>query len=251
MSVVYYILITIATLLILLILPHVLIILTFILLSFTISMKKNYTKQSKFYYYIFNLGYWSLFTCAGAKLHVSGLEKLPSDKKFMFTSNHRSNFDNMIHSYAMREYPIAFISKKENFRIPFARKFMKRCFYLSLDRGNHRQGFGIIQQAADMLKENHTNIGIFPEGTRAKDLQLRPYKPGCFKIATQSNSPIVVGVIQGTENLKKNFPFKKTDVYFDIVEVIYPEQYENMNTIEIAQKVQNLVEEKIKTNDNR
>ena len=135
-TLVYYILISIATLLALLILPHILIFVALIIFGLPISTKKEYDKPSKFYYWLFNLGYWTLLTCARAKIHVTGMEKLPKDGKFMFTSNHRSKFDNMVHSYKLRKYPIAFISKKENFKIPIGKHFMVRSCYLSIDRGN-------------------------------------------------------------------------------------------------------------------
>lgn len=249
-SLVYYILIYIATLLALLILPHILIFLALIIFGLPISTKKEYDKPSKFYYWLFNLGYWTLLTCGRAKIHVTGMEKLPKDGKFMFTSNHRSKFDNMVHSYILRKYPIAFISKKENFKIPIGKHFMVRSCYLSIDRGNVKQGITVIQRAINFIAEDITNIGIFPEGTRSTDMKVHDYKPGCFKIAVKSNCPIVVSSIYGTENIHKNFPWKRTDVYFDIIDVIYPEQYKDMNTIEIAKKVENLVVQKIENYNN-
>ena len=81
-------------------------------------------------------------------------------------------------------------------------------------------------------------------------MKVHDYKPGCFKIAVKSNCPIVVSSIYGTENIHKNFPWKRTDVYFDIIDVIYPEQYKDMNTIEIAKKVENLVVQKIENYNN-
>jgi len=250
MTVVYYILIAIATLLALLILPHLLIWIAVILFSLPVNTKKVYEKPSKFYAWLLNLGYWSLLTCGRAKLHVTGLEKLPKEGKFMFTSNHRSKFDNMVHSYVMRQYPLAFISKKENFKIPFAKGLITRCCYLSLDRGNHKQGLEVIHRAINYIENDIVSIGIFPEGTRSTDMQVHAYKPGCFKIGVKPKSPIVVGVTRGTENIHKNFPWKSTDVYFDIADVIYPEQYKDMNTIEIAQKVENIVVQTINNVNN-
>lgn len=250
MTVVYYILIAIATLLALLILPHLLIWFTLIIFGLPVSTKKVYDKPSKFYSWLFNLGYWSLLTCGRAKIHVTGLEKLPQDTKFMFVSNHRSKFDNMVHSYVLRKYPLAFVSKKENFNIPIGKHFMTRSCYLSIDRGNIKQGLTIIQRGIEYLKNDVTNIGVFPEGTRSTDLKVLDFKPGCFKIATKSEKPIVVSTTRGTENIHKNFPFKKTDVYFDILDVIYPEKYKDITTVEIAKKVENLVVQKIENNNN-
>lgn len=220
------------------------IILTF--LALPISMKKSYDKPSKFYSKVFNHAYYYLISKARIKINFSGTDLIPQNQKFLFISNHRSNFDNMIHSYVMKDFPIAFISKKENFKIPIGRHFMVRCCYLSLDRGNIKQGLQTISRAISLIKNDSTNIGVFPEGTRSKDCNLLEFKPGTFKIAKKANCPIVVGVTQGTESIHKNWPLKSTDVKFDIVKVIYPEDFAEKSTIEIAEYCQNLVINHIK-----
>lgn len=220
------------------------IILTF--LALPISMKKSYDKPSKFYSKVFNHAYYYLISKARIKINFSGTDLIPQNQKFLFISNHRSNFDNMIHSYVLRDYPLAFISKKENFKIPIGRHFMNRCCYLSLDRGNIKQGIQTISRTINLIKSDATNIGVFPEGTRTKDGFVHEFKPGVFKIAKKASCPIVVGVTQGTQSIHKNWPWKKTEVNFDIIKVIYPEDFAEKSTIEIAEYCQNLVINHIK-----
>ena len=213
-----------------------------ILICWTIPLDKEYEKPSKGYYKVFNAGYSYLCRLAGARIHVSGLEKVPFDKPFLFVSNHRSKFDNMVESVALKKSVIAFITKPENFKIPIGRHYMKRSCYLPIDRDNPRVAMETIIKASDMLKNGICSVGVFPEGTRGDGTALLDLKPGCFKIALKAKCPVVVGTIRGTEMLHKHFPFRRTDIYFDIVKVLSEKELENMKTVQIADDVRNLME---------
>ncbi|MCR4714471.1 MAG: 1-acyl-sn-glycerol-3-phosphate acyltransferase [Treponemataceae bacterium] len=213
-----------------------------ILICWTIPLDKEYEKPSKGYYKVFNAGYSYLCRLAGARIHVSGLEKVPFDKPFLFVSNHRSKFDNMVESVALKKSVIAFITKPENFKIPIGRHYMKRSCYLPIDRDNPRVAMETIIKASDMLKNGVCSVGVFPEGTRGDGTSLLDLKPGCFKIALKAKCPVVVGTIRGTEMLHKHFPFRRTDIYFDIVKVLSEKELENIKTVQIADDVRNLME---------
>lgn len=222
------------------ILLHLLFWLCALITSLTIT-KEEYTKPSKFYTKFLVFSYKYLIHVARVKVHVTGYEKVDFDKKFMLVSNHRSKFDNFIHCAFLDKANLAYISKPENFKIPMAGKLMKRCLYLPIQRGNPREGLKTILKAVDYIKNDLTCIGVFPEGTRSKDGNLLEFKPGCFKISEKSASPIVVCCMQGTENISKNWPWKKTDVYFDILEVIEPSVWQDKKTVDVAQYTHDLI----------
>ena len=220
-----------------------------ILTSITIPMKKVYDKPSKFYYKIFNYGYWIICKHGRVKIHTSGTEKIPTDGiRFLFVSNHRSKFDNMIHSLTMKNQFLAFISKTANFKIPMGRHFMQRSCYIATEQNNVKSGLNAVLRAISLIKSDATSIAVFPEGTRSKDNTLLEFKPGCFKIAEKTKCPIVVGVTQGTERIHKNWPWKKTDTYFDVIDVIYPEQLEGKTTVEISDYVYKEMKEYLMNN---
>ena len=62
------------------------------LMCFFIPVKKEYERPSKFYQFLLNAAYWFTFTAARAKIHTTGLEKVPQNKRFLFVSNHLSRF---------------------------------------------------------------------------------------------------------------------------------------------------------------
>lgn len=207
----------------------------------TINKKKEYTTPSAFYNWVFVLWYRYMMVTGRLKLHVSGCEKVPSDKRFLLVSNHCSKFDNFIHCAVLKKNQIAYISKPENFNIPIGGRFMRRGLYLSLQRGNTREELKTIMKAIEYIKEDKVSIGIFPEGSRSKDGQLQEFKPGAFKIAEKALCPVIVCSMKGTINIHKNWPWKKTEIYMDILDVIDPSIWKEKNTVEVSEYAHNLI----------
>ncbi|MCR4733655.1 MAG: 1-acyl-sn-glycerol-3-phosphate acyltransferase [Treponema sp.] len=208
--------------------------------SLFISMKKNYTVPSPIHNKI--LVSWYKYFChlSRVKIISSGIDKIPADKHFLFISNHRSRYDNMVHSVALSPEYISFISKPENFKIPFARRYMKKGMYISIQRDNPRLAMAAIHTAIDYLKNGFFSIGVFPEGTRSKTGALGDYKAGCLKIAEKAEVPLVVAVTQGTQQIHKNWPFKKTNVYFDIIDIVPPERIKSEGTVAVCDYVSDI-----------
>lgn len=204
------------------------------LTCFFIPVKKEYEKPSRFYQHLLNAAYWFVCSAARVKIHITGLEKVPKNEKFLFVSNHLSRFDNMAQCVALKKTPLAFITKPSNYKIPIGRHLMSRCCYVSIDRDNPKSAAKSITRAAELIKSNAVSVGVFPEGHRGTSYDLQKFKAGCLKVASKANCPIVVSTICGTENIHKNFPFHKTDVYFDILEIIRPSKEK---TTELAPKI--------------
>ena len=212
-----------------------------ICVNLTISKKKEYTTTSKFYNWAFVLWYRYMMIAGRLKVHVTGYEKVPFGKRFLLVSNHCSKFDNFVHCAVLKKTQIAYISKPENFKIPIGGRFMRRGLYLSLPRGNTREEFLVIMKAIEYIKEDKVSIGIFPEGTRSKDGKLQEFKPGAFKIAEKAKCPVLVCSMKGTFEIHKNWPWKTSHVYMDILDVIDPAVWQEKNTVEVSQYAHDLI----------
>lgn len=170
------------------------------------------------------------------KLHVSGMEKLPENEKFLLVGNHLSVFDPMLAMSVFRKNQLAFVSKKENIEIPFGGRLMTASGCLPLDRENNRAAVKTIKQAAELISEDVASMGIYPEGGINKTGNvLLPFHSGSFKIAKKAKAPIVLVAVRNTEKLCRRFLFASTDVYLDVLRVITPEEYNTMSTNEISQ----------------
>lgn len=162
---------------------------------------------------------WILTICR-AKIHLVGAEKLPPEGEFLLVCNHRSNFDPLVTWWALRDRPLAFVSKPENmYKIVFARCTHKCCF-LAIDRENPRNALKTINTVAELMRNHECSFAIYPEGTRSKSGQLLEFRNGALKAAKKANVPIAVATIEGTEQIARRTPWRATDVYLTILDVV-------------------------------
>lgn len=162
-----------------------------------------------------------------------GLERLP-EKPCVLICNHLSRFDPMATTLLMKKRQIAFVSKKENMRIPIVGNVTHNIGYLALDRENPLRAMRTIHTAARLVSEKGYTMGIYPEGTRSKSGELLEFKTGAFVMAKKASAPIVVCSIQGTDEYKKNLPFHSTPVTFEVLTVISEEDVNEKKPEELA-----------------
>ena len=215
-----------------------------------VDPEKEYVKDNCVYRFVLNLTVTVGLKLLRVRVHVSGIEKIPKDTKVLFVSNHRSNFDPIVTWYGLKDWKIGFISKPENFKIPFYGRIIRKCCCLPIDRENPRKAIVTINRAAKLLKKQEVSIGVYPEGTRSKTRELLPFHNGVFKIAQKADAPIVVLSIAGTEKITKRTPFKPTDVYLDVLEVFPSENIQGIRTETIGMMACHLIGTNIKKRDN-
>jgi len=100
--------------------------------SMMVSTKKDYRKNSHYFRGLLYSSTWELLFLGRVKMHITGQEKLPKDSRFMIISNHRSKFDPMTTWYVFRKYDIAYISKPENFNVPFFGRIIRPCCFMPI-----------------------------------------------------------------------------------------------------------------------
>ena len=230
-----------------------LIILFFIVLFFlTIwePLKKERTKQSKYYRKVLLFYNYFLFDLFNMKIEYSGLEKLKRGEKYMVISNHRSNLDSLLIDTYLKEFGLVFVAKKSLFKIPFVRRIIHGCNYIYLDRGDIKQECRAIKKGINILNDSNDpcSVGVFPEGTRTinKDYTLGEFKPGCFNLAKKTKCKIVLSCTRYTDLVNKGLLFKRHKVFYDIIDVIDYEEYKDMNTIELSKLCHDKIEEYLK-----
>ncbi len=189
--------------------------------SLLVSPRKQYEQNSPFYRWLLNSATAAALKVLRIRVKIQGMEKIPKNtKKLLFVCNHRSNFDPIVTWYALRKWQLAFISKPSNFKIPIFGRFIRKCCFLPIDRENPRNAMATILQAAQYLQKETVSIGVYPEGTRSKDCKLLPFHNGVFKIAQKADAQIVVLCITGTEEIHRNIPWRHTDVYLKVIDVL-------------------------------
>ncbi len=210
--------------------------------SWLVDTSREYGKNSRYYRWLLYSATALALFFGRIRLHVSGMEKLPAQGRFLLVSNHRSKFDPITSWYVLRRYDVAFISKQENFSVPMFGRIIRRCCFLSIDRENPRRALTTVEHAAALIRADEVSIGVYPEGTRSQGGQLLPFHCGVFKIAQEAGVPIVVMAVQGTEKIHRNFPWRRTDVFIDILDTIPAEYTAAQRTCDLGDEIRGELE---------
>jgi 1-acyl-sn-glycerol-3-phosphate acyltransferase len=129
-----------------------------------------------------------------AGVRVEGRENVPQGA-CIFVSNHQSMVD-VLAAYATR-LPYLFVSKRENFWVPFLGWTMWVNGYVSLRRKHLPSIFRMLRSCERHLKRGYS-LYVFPEGTRSPDGKLIPFYRGAFWMSARYRVPIVPVLIDGT-----------------------------------------------------
>lgn len=206
-----------------------------------VNTKKEYDQHSKFYRFLVNVVTWITLWCSRVRVHVTGAELVP-DTNVLFVGNHRSNYDSLVTWQVFKKWNVAYISKHSNFKIPICGRLIRKCCFLAIDRENPRNAIKTINKAAAIINDQNISFGVYPEGTRNKSYQgLLPFHNGVFKVAQKANVPVVVVACYGTEKIHKNAPWRHTDVYLDVLDVMSAEFVKENGTAVIGDRVQQLL----------
>ena len=173
---------------------------------------------------------------SGVRSRVTGMEKLPTDRRFLLVCNHLSLFDPLIIFVKLRKYNISFVSKQSNLKMPFLGRIAYGAGTLPLDRENDREALKTILRAAGQIKSGLCSMAIFPEGTRNRtEAPLLPFHAGSFKIAQKANAPVVICCVKNTDAIEKNIFRRFTDAELEILELLPAETVKSMKTQELAE----------------
>ena len=217
-----------------------------LILAFALANKKSPTAfEAKFYRFILNWSLPLIVWLAKVKIKVTGMDpdEIPNDEKMLFVCNHQFDLDPVILMSVFPKHNIGFIGKKDIIKkLPLIAKAMTKLYGLFIDRENDREAAKTIIEAIRILKDQKASIGLFPEGYTSKKGELLPFRNGSFKIALKSKVPIVVCALNNTRKLPKNIARRKTVINLNIIDVIYPNEYEGMNTAELGDMIHEMME---------
>lgn len=114
----------------------------------------------------------------------------------VLVSNHRSLID-ILALYKLRR-PFKWTSKAENFKLPFIGMVLSLTNSIRIKRESLRSGAQFLLQAEKEMQKG-SSILLFPEGTRSKTREMRPFKEGAFLLAKRTGSGIIPIVHAGSE----------------------------------------------------
>jgi 1-acyl-sn-glycerol-3-phosphate acyltransferase len=177
------------------------------------------------------------------KLRLEGRKKIPWNRPVVLVSNHRSLID-ILALYKLRR-PFKWTSKTENFRLPFVGMVLSLTNSVRITRESLRSGAQFLSQAEEEMKKG-SSILLFPEGTRSKTRDMRPFKEGAFVLAKRTGSGIIPIVHTGSEKTfdRGSWVLKgKAPIYIRVLDEIPAEEVRKSEVKDMMQRVRGLMEE--------
>lgn len=134
---------------------------------------------------------------AGSTIDVEGQELVDRSRSHIVVANHLSVLDIMACFVAV-PLPIRFLAKKELFSVPILASAMRAIGIVEVDRGARSAIHEQVNQQARQLVASGRSVIIYPEGTRSRNGELRPFKKGAFTMAIAGGIPVLPVTIAGT-----------------------------------------------------
>jgi 1-acyl-sn-glycerol-3-phosphate acyltransferase len=150
-----------------------------------------------------HLAWWSLvrgYLAVWHRLAIWGQENIPVQPPFVLVANHTSHLDALVLAAPLpwrlrdRIFPIA--AGDVFFQTPLVSAFAVGMLN-ALPMWRRKCGPHALEKLRQRLLEEPCSYILFPEGTRSRDGQLSPFKPGLGMLVAQTNVPVVPCYLDG------------------------------------------------------
>ena len=176
-----------------------------------------------------------------------GMENIPEKNGFILFPNHQGMFD-MLAVIETCPNPVSVVVKKEAAGIFLVKQVIEMLRGISIDRKDIRGAKEVIDRMTQEVK-NGRNYVIFAEGTRSREgNQILDFKAGTFKSAVHAGCPIIPVALINSFRPFDIPSIKREQVQVHYLEPLYPNQYMDMKTREIAHLVHERIQKKIDEN---
>jgi len=125
---------------------------------------------------------------------VEGGEHIPAKGAFIFVANHSSYLDPLLMA-ASTSRPLYFIIRIKLLSYPVIGWILKHANTIPVK--SHGRDLSVIKDSLRLLAKGKA-LGIFPEGTRTKNRELKQAKSGVGMLVYMAKVPVVPAYIEGT-----------------------------------------------------
>ena len=158
------------------------------------------------------------------RIRVHGIENIPKGEKYIICANHKSFLDPIFVALAINRQ-VHFIAKKELFEIPILKNILKKLNAIPAQRDG--KDLSVLRDSIKLIKKGKI-LGIFPEGTRVKEIKRENIKDGAGYIALKSKTDILT-----IEIISSYKPFFKTNLYIkNLVKIENFKEYKSKDAME-------------------
>jgi 1-acyl-sn-glycerol-3-phosphate acyltransferase len=142
----------------------------------------------------------TLFKVLGMKFQTSGTEHVPREGGAILAANHIGYVDFVFDGLAAQPSGrlVRFMAKKEAFDHAIGGPLMRSFHHIEVDRD---AGQASYDKAVEYAR-NGEIVGIFPEATISRSMEIKELKTGAVRMAAEAGVPLVPMVTWGTQLLK-------------------------------------------------
>jgi 1-acyl-sn-glycerol-3-phosphate acyltransferase len=139
------------------------------------------------------------FRALGQRFQMTGTEHVPREGGVLLAFNHISYVDFVYGGFAAHPSRrlVRFMAKREIFDHPLAGPLMRSLHHIEVDRG---EGVASFHAAVEHLRAGEA-VGIFPEATISRAMELKAFKTGTVRIAAAAGVPVVPVILWGTQRM--------------------------------------------------
>jgi len=145
------------------------------------------------------------FRALGQRFVMTGTEHVPREGGVLLASKHIGYADFVYAGLAAHPSKrlVRFMAKKEIFDHGVGGPVMRSMHHIPVDRGD---GIESYEKAVKYLRDGEA-VGIFPEATISRAMELKEFKTGAVRIAAEAGVPLLPVVLFGTQRiLTKDHP---------------------------------------------
>jgi 1-acyl-sn-glycerol-3-phosphate acyltransferase len=188
------------------------------------------------------------FRLLGQRFRMTGTEHVPTTGGVLLACNHIGYVDFVYGGLAANPSGrlVRFMAKRELFDHKLVGPLMRSLHHIEVDRGAGESSF---RTAVDYLRQGEA-VGIFPEATISRSMELKEFKTGAVRIAAEAGVPLVPVTMWGTQRMMtkdhpRDFSRGKT-IGIRVGEPMHPTGADPAaETAELHKRLQTLVDEAI------
>jgi len=139
------------------------------------------------------------FRLLGQRFQMTGTENIPRSGGVLLAYNHIGYVDFVYGGLAANPSGrlVRFMAKRELFDHRWSGPLMRSLHHIEVDRG---EGLASYHNAVDYLRAGEV-VGIFPEATISRAMELKEFKTGAVRIAAAAGVPVVPVILWGTQRM--------------------------------------------------
>jgi 1-acyl-sn-glycerol-3-phosphate acyltransferase len=139
------------------------------------------------------------FRVLGQKIRIVGADLVPRTGGVLLACNHIGYVDFVYGGLAANPAgrKVRFMAKRELFDHKLTGPLMRSMHHIEVDRG---EGLASFDTAVAYLRSGEA-VGIFPEATISRAMELKEFKTGAVRIAAEAGVPLVPVVMWGTQRM--------------------------------------------------